>query len=50
MQSRWIGRVFVVYFDQRTGAPHAVCWSKSIFNAETTFLSGVDQLLGENQL
>ena len=23
----------VVYFDQRTGAPHAVCWSKSISNA-----------------
>ena len=21
----------VVYFDQRTGAPQAVCWSKSIF-------------------
>ena len=21
----------VVYFDQRTSAPHAVCWSKSIF-------------------
>ena len=24
--------LFVVYFDQRTGAPHAVCWLKSIFN------------------
>ena len=22
----------VVYFDQGTGAPHAVCWLKSIFN------------------
>ena len=24
-------QLFVVYFDQRTGAPHAVCWLKSIF-------------------
>ena len=23
----------VVYFDQQMGAPHAVCWSKSIFSA-----------------
>ena len=22
----------VVFFDQPTGAPHAVCWSKSIFD------------------
>ena len=29
--------MFVVYFDQQTGASHAVCWSKSIFNAKTTF-------------
>ena len=26
-----------MYFDQRTGAPHAVCWSKSFFDAKTTF-------------
>ena len=28
----------VVYFDQRTGAPHAVCWSKSIFYRINNFL------------
>ena len=27
----------VVYFDQRTGAPHAFHWSKYFFEAETTF-------------
>ena len=27
----------VVYFDQQTGAPHAVSWSKSFFDANTTF-------------
>ena len=27
----------VVYFDQQMGVPHAVHWSKSIFNAKTTF-------------
>ena len=24
--------LFVVYFDQQTGAPHIICWSKSIFS------------------
>ena len=27
----------VVYFDQQTGAPHAVRWPKSFFDAKTTF-------------
>ena len=28
----------IVYFDQRTGAPHAVSWSKSIFYCLNNFL------------
>ena len=27
----WQGILSVVYFDQQTGAPHTVCWLKSIF-------------------
>ena len=34
----WGGRG-VVYFDQRIGAPHAVRWSKSFFEAKTTLKS-----------
>ena len=26
-----------MYFDQRTGAPHTICWSKSFFWCKTTF-------------
>ena len=26
-----------MYFDQQMGAPHTVRWSKSFFNAKTTF-------------
>ena len=33
----WSKQWVAVYFDQRTGAMHAVCWSKSIFNAKTSF-------------
>ena len=29
--------VFVVYFDQQTGAPHTVCWQKSSFQHLTYF-------------
>ena len=28
---RMLAHAFVVNFDQLTGAPNAVCWSKSIF-------------------
>ena len=28
---------YVVHFDQKKGALHAVHWSKSIFDAKTTF-------------
>ena len=51
-----------MYFDQKTGAPHIICWSKSIFwcwnnfclmckiiQKNITFPSGVNQLLGVNQ-
>ena len=31
------GISIVVYFDQQTGAPHAVRWSKSFYDAKTTF-------------
>ena len=37
--------VAVVYFYQRTGAPHAVCWSKSIFNVKTTFWYNISDIL-----
>ena len=29
--------MLVVYFDKRTGAPHAVGWSKSFFDAKSCF-------------
>ena len=32
-------KFIVVYFDQRTGAPHAVYWLKSFFDAKTIFLT-----------
>ena len=31
------GGLAVVYFEQPTGAPHTVRWSKSIFDAKTNF-------------
>ena len=40
----------VMYFDQQTGASHAVCWLKSFFWAPHFPQKLTDQLLGVNQL
>ena len=38
----------VVYFDQRSGAPQAVCWSKSYFDVKTTFSANFYDKMLEN--